>query len=123
MASAQADSPTVRNFSQWAKTSLGPLPMDANNHFLAKLHPRFSSTGWQRSGVPGCEPQQTMPRELRLSNASDTAGAAPYLLIDPARDPQGSAFFTRANAGCQAETEDAILFSGFVFACAVPQTA
>ena len=33
----------------------------------------FSSTGWQRKGVPGCQPQQTMPRELRLSNASEAA--------------------------------------------------
>jgi hypothetical protein len=41
----------------------------------------FSSTGWQRNGVPGCDPQQTMPRDLGL-----VPGAVPRLSIDPARE-------------------------------------
>ena len=45
----------------------------------------FSSTGWQRKGVPGCDPQQTMPRELGLSSPSETAdnGGVPFLTAAP----------------------------------------
>ena len=50
----------------------------------------FSSTGWQRKGVPGCEPQQTMPRELTLSTHAEAArygeGGAPFLWIEPAKE-------------------------------------
>ena len=49
----------------------------------------FSSTGWQRQGVPGCEPQQTMPRELTLSSPTEAVrygeGGAPFLWIEPAK--------------------------------------
>jgi hypothetical protein len=40
----------------------------------------FSSTGWQRKGVPGCDSQQTMPRDLAMSSratAAHTNGGAP----------------------------------------------
>lgn len=50
----------------------------------------FSSTGWQRKGVPGCEPQQTMPRELTLSTQEEALrhgeGGAPFLWIEPATE-------------------------------------
>lgn len=50
----------------------------------------FSSTGWQRKGVPGCEPQQTMPRELTLSTPAEALrhgeGGAPFLWIEPAKE-------------------------------------
>ena len=51
------------------------VPLQAETNQLRQSTRRvvFSSTGWQRKGVPGCQPQQTMPRELRLSNASEAA--------------------------------------------------
>ena len=50
----------------------------------------FSSTGWQRTGVPGCDPQQTMPRDLTLSTPTEAAlhgeRGAPFLWIEPAKE-------------------------------------
>lgn len=51
----------------------------------------FSSTGWQRKGVPGCGNQQTMPRDLSMSPVTPPAPApaVPYLIIQPAKEVAG----------------------------------
>ena len=63
----------------------------------------FSSTGWQRKGVPGCGNQQTMPRDLSLSAAgtgtdAPASASPPHLVIQPAKEVES----LRANGGAAA---------------------
>jgi hypothetical protein len=84
----------------------------------------FSSTGWQRKGVPGCEPQQTMPRELSLSNASEAAlfgvGGAPFLWIEPAAEIMGVRTTTTPKFHATAVPPPGL--GGAVAAAAIPAT-